>query len=810
MEKGLDINPDRWPEVSRVFSAAATLDGPSRNAYLDEACRQDPALRAAVESLLGAHDNAGSFGEAPVPLGPVKRLAPGSQLGPFRIESLLGAGGMGEVYRAYDTKLHRAVAMKVLPDFFAEDADRLARFEEEARALAALNHPHVGAIYGLEESTGVAALVLELVEGPTLAERLAVGPLSFDEVIWIARQLADGLEAAHKRGIVHRDLKPANIKITPDGNVKILDFGLAKTAGPPPGAALTPSTTSPRGATQFGVVLGTVGYMSPEQARGQAVDKSTDIWAYGCVLFEMCAQHPPFAGATVSDALTAVVEREAAWELLRAETPANIVRLLRRCLTKDPELRLRDIGEARIALERVSKLAVLPFTRTTAGEPSELGAGLHEEVIAALGQIDPTRLRVLARRSTMAYPAAGKSAGQIGRELGADYLVEGVIREQGANWHFTFTVVNVRDEVEFSSEPFVYDRSTLPHLQTELARAIAQQIRLQLSATQDQALVRRQPRNPQAYEHYLRGRTLWAKTSQHALFAAIDAYKQAIALDPNYALAYAGLAEAYSVLPITSDVPSGEVAALAREAARQAVRADGLLAEAHAALGWQEFWLGWNWPAAEASLRRATVLDPNYAAGHGQLGHVLSNWDRHSEALTEMARGRELDPFSPTVYMTSAQTAYSAKDFVSAERYARHAITLDRNFWAGHVQLAQALAAQDRPEEALIAASESYRLAPNAKGLWRAYVLGRMGQRAEAQKLLREFEQNNPLVAPYEVAVANAGLNNADGVFAALEKAYGVRDVNLVFLPVDSKLAPFRADARFQSLLDRCGFTRAR
>ena len=340
----------------------------------------------------------------------VKRLSPGSQLGPFRIESLLGAGGMGEVYRAHDTKLHRAVAIKVLPDFFAQDPNRLARFEEEARALAALNHPHVGAIYGLEESAGIAALVLELVEGPTLAERLAVGPLSFDEVIWIARQLAEGLEAAHKRGIVHRDLKPANIKITPDGNVKILDFGLAKTAGSPPGAALTPSTGSPRDATQCGVVLGTVGYMSPEQARGEPVDKRTDIWAYGCVLFEMCAQHPPFAGATVSDALTAVVEREPAWELLRAETPANIVRLLRRCLTKDPNLRLPDIGEARIALERaepaarwpgarftsvlviliaaiagsaawlfvssrppsVSTLAVLPFTRASAGAPSDL------------------------------------------------------------------------------------------------------------------------------------------------------------------------------------------------------------------------------------------------------------------------------------------------------------------------------------------------------------------------------------------------------------------------------------------------------
>jgi serine/threonine protein kinase/Tol biopolymer transport system component len=361
LTQGPDIDPGKWPDISRVFAAAAALEGPSRQAYVESACRHDPGLRAAVESLLNAHNAAGSFGAMPLfaSSAAVKRLSPGSQLGPFRIESLLGAGGMGEVYRAHDTKLHRAVAIKVLPDFFAQHPDRLARFEEEARALAALNHPHIGAIYGVEESAGVAALVLELVEGPTLAERLAVGPLRFDEVVWIARQLAEGLEAAHERGIVHRDLKPANIKITPDGNVKILDFGLAKTAGSPLVPALPPSTTSPRDATQFGMVLGTVGYMSPEQARGEPVDKRTDIWAFGCVLFEMCAHQPPFAGATISDAQAAVIEREPDWELLRAGTPANLVRLLRRCLTKDPKLRLRDIGEARIALERDTDTADL-------------------------------------------------------------------------------------------------------------------------------------------------------------------------------------------------------------------------------------------------------------------------------------------------------------------------------------------------------------------------------------------------------------------------------------------------------------------
>jgi eukaryotic-like serine/threonine-protein kinase len=276
---GLDIDPARWPEVSRVFSAAVGLDGAARIAYLDDACRQDQTLRAAVDSLLGAHDAAGSFGEVS-PFGQpahVKRLEPGSQLGPFRVEGFLGSGGMGEVYRAHDTKLRRDVALKVLPDSVANDPDRRSRFEEEALALAALNHPNVGAIYGFEDRGDVAALVLELVEGPTLSERLAVGPFAFDETLRLARQLAEGLEAAHERGIVHRDLKPGNVKITLDGDAKILDFGLARADGSALRATSPDSPSPSRSATAVGTIVGTAGYMSPEQARGQFVDRRTDI-----------------------------------------------------------------------------------------------------------------------------------------------------------------------------------------------------------------------------------------------------------------------------------------------------------------------------------------------------------------------------------------------------------------------------------------------------------------------------------------------------------------------------------------------------
>ncbi|HEX7253382.1 MAG TPA: protein kinase, partial [Thermoanaerobaculia bacterium] len=286
-------------------------------------------------------------------------LSAGSRLGPYEIVAPLGAGGMGEVWRAHDARLGRSVAIKVLPQAFASDAERLARFRREAQVLAALNHPHIAAIYGLEESSGVEALVLELVEGETLAERLARGPLPMDEGLSIAHQIAEALEAAHERGIVHRDLKPANVKLTPDGKVKVLDFGLAKAlAGDSSSPDVSTSPTITAAATQAGVVIGTAAYMSPEQARGRSVDKRADIWAYGATLWEMLTGRRLFEGETVSDVLAAVLRQELDFAVLPAETSSGVVRLLHRCLERDPKSRLHDIADARLEIEESLKAPV--------------------------------------------------------------------------------------------------------------------------------------------------------------------------------------------------------------------------------------------------------------------------------------------------------------------------------------------------------------------------------------------------------------------------------------------------------------------
>ena len=278
-------------------------------------------------------------------------LVTGSRLGPYEILGAIGAGGMGEVYRARDTKLRREVALKILPASFALDSERLERFEREAQLLATLNHPHIGAIFGLEDSTTVRALVLELVEGPTLAEHVKRGPLPIPQALAMAQQIAEALDAAHEKGIVHRDLKPANIKVTEEGVVKVLDFGLAKASvfeASSPAMTNSPTLIGPTGA---GVLLGTAPYMSPEQARGLVVDKRSDVWAFGCVLFELLTARPAFSGATMSDTIAAILDRDPDWTALPAATPLAVRRLLQRCLVKDPKRRLRDIGDARFSIE---------------------------------------------------------------------------------------------------------------------------------------------------------------------------------------------------------------------------------------------------------------------------------------------------------------------------------------------------------------------------------------------------------------------------------------------------------------------------
>src|SRR5262245_60822972 len=362
------MTSERWRRIERLYEAASQRAPNERGRFLDTACEGDETLRADVERLLAADDRAGDFLNAPAWEGAARALAAtktssgramplvGAHIGPYDVLAPLGVGGMGEVYRARDTTLNRDVALKVLPDAFALDADRVARFRREANVLASLNHPNVAAIYGFGEAGEVKALVLELVEGPTLADRIAGNRLPLDDALPIARQIADALEAAHERGIVHRDLKPANIKVRPDGVVKVLDFGLAKVVDVQDAVA-----------TNEGLIIGSAAYMSPEQARGKPADRRADLWAFGCVLYEMITGGRAFSGENLSDTLAAVITREPDWRALAGDTPAPIRRLLRRCLTKDAKNRLADASMARIEIDEALSESQLdiPAAQTT-------------------------------------------------------------------------------------------------------------------------------------------------------------------------------------------------------------------------------------------------------------------------------------------------------------------------------------------------------------------------------------------------------------------------------------------------------------
>ena len=382
---------ERWAQISRIYNDAAALAPVDRAAFVRSACGDDVVLRAEIESLLvddsrvkALLDSKGSH-----------RTLVGQRIGGYEIRSLLGVGGMGEVYRARDPKLGRDVAIKTLPRLFTTDPDRLARFEREARVLASLNHPHIGGIYGFEDASGVRALVLELVEGDTLAERLGKGPIRVSEALQIARQIAEALEAAHEKGIVHRDLKPANIKLTNGGMVKVLDFGLAKADFADPATDVTRSPNATADGTREGVILGTAAYMSPEQAKARPADKRSDVWAFGVVLYEMLTGRPAFDGETISDVLAKVIEREPDWAALPASTPPRLRELLRRCFRKDPKMRLQAIGDARVQIEELISGATEETATATAPAERRTRAVL---ILAALSLVMAAALAIVATR----------------------------------------------------------------------------------------------------------------------------------------------------------------------------------------------------------------------------------------------------------------------------------------------------------------------------------------------------------------------------------------------------------------------------
>jgi len=741
-------------------------------------------------------------------------LATGSRFGSYEILSLLGVGGMGEVYRARDDRLQREVAVKVLPDALRADPERLSRLEREARTASNLNHPNILTIFEIGHVDGAHFMAAELVAGETLGMRLKRGPLPLDEAVELASQIAAGVAAAHDVGIVHRDLKPDNVMIRPDGLVKVLDFGLAR-----PVEQDQSGDVHTQAVTMAGTIAGTVRYMSPEQARGLPLDARSDVFSLGVMLYEMVCGLQPFTGATSTDVMVAILDR--APEPLatrRPDTPRELQAVVSRCLAKDPNARYRSARELRDALQAIAgsrspaaaggseapSVAVLPFANVSADPENEYFCdGIADEIMSALGKV--TQLQVAGRTSAFSFKGKTGDLREIGPALNVGAVLEGSVRKAGNRLRITAQLVKVADGYRLWSERYDRQMEEVFEVQDEIALAVVEALKVTLLGGERAEVVKRSTENAEAYNLCLKARHAWTRWTPEGIRTATTLFERALEIDPGYALAYHGLGDCRGAWMFNGMEPTDFPRV--RELLEKAIQLEPNLAEAHALLGMCEAIMGWDWAAGEARCRRALDLNPRSAQVQLCLANVLAVV-RPAEALTFFRRGAALDPLSPFSSALAAQGALAAGDFENALRYAQAALELSPQHVWGHFFAGLAHAARGEWEEAIRSHEVASMSAPHAVGAL-GYVLARAGRRDDAQAKLDELRARaqTGYVAPVAFVLVQAGLDRVDDAFAWLGRACEARDTMLPFAlgPWPVPRADLEADPRFAELRHRIG-----
>jgi TolB-like protein/Tfp pilus assembly protein PilF len=737
-------------------------------------------------------------------------LTPGRRLGAYEVLSLLGSGGMGEVYRAHDSRLKRDVALKVLQ---LDSPDARVRFEREARAIAALNHPNIVTIYSVEEVEGIPFLTMEVVDGAPLSAQIPPGGMPLGLVLDLAIAIAEALSVAHRKGIIHRDLKPGNIMTTADGHVKILDFGLAKAL------SASPSDVETMHQTQAGVTLGTIAYLSPEQARGEVIDQRSDLFSLGVVIFEMAAGRRPFTGPTDLAVLAAILDRPAP---AIGGAYADLDPIIARALAKKPSARyqraedliadLRSLRSgARLAAATVRpsgpSIAVLPFANMSADPDQEYFCdGMAEELISALARVKG--LSVAARTSAFLFKGQNVDIRQIGERLMVNTVLEGSVRKMGNRLRIAAQLINVHDGYQIWADRYDRNIDDVFAIQDEIAHAITESLKVALARPSDEPLVRKATANLDAYHQYLRGRFFVNRLNGQfeALFAARDAFQQAVALDPEYAAAYAGLSEAYCSLAYLTFIPTREASEAAMAAAHRAVELDPELAEGHTAVGWTKTLFAIDLATAEQDFLRAIELAPSFAPAHGYYVLLLACLGRFDQALARAERARQLDPVWLRGPFNIVITLICARRFEKAERQVREIMALDPNLEGTYWFLSSALAGQGRVDEAIAALEKGVPLVYRAPlfvallGLWYA----RAGRRADAEAVLEDMHAGGRC-PPVWFAILYAGLGDLDRAFSYLEQAIEEHNDQVCFMGVDHRFDELRGDPRFDVLLARIG-----
>jgi len=781
-------------------------------------------------------------------------LPSGTRLGPYEIVEAIGSGGMGDVYRARDSRLERDVAVKVLPERFAKDAEAKMRFEREAKAVAALTHPNILAIHDYGSDGGAAYSVTELLEGETLRRRIIEGPIPWRKAVEIGAAIADGLASAHAKGIIHRDLKPENIFLTTDGRVKILDFGIAQLVRQEPtpeGVDPTSLPTAPMKTDPY-AVLGTAGYMAPEQLRGEPVDAATDIFSLGALLYEMTTGRPAFIRATVIDSLSAILaESPDVFAVSERLIPYELARVIHRCLEKkraerfqsarDLAFALRAIGTssaltfetpaerrrkrwiwagaialvllalvglrvftspslrelaprrlADLATRRHRSIAILPFINATGDRNAEyLSDGITETLIHTLAQVPG--LRVMSRTSVFHYKGKPVNPVSVGKELRVSAVVVGRIESIDDRFIVSAELVDASDNALIWGNRYPAARADLFTVQQSIASEIARMLRIQLGGREQQLLAKKQTTDPRAYELYLKGRFQWNKRNAEGMYNAIELFNKAIEIDPQYALAYAGIADCYNLLDIWANLPTSETFPRAKAAAQKALSIDDRLAEAHTSLAYAIHTYERDWPAAEREYKRAIELNPNYATAHQWYAELLTAMGRFDEAEVQGKKALDLDPMSPIINAVVAWNSTMARRYDDAIEQGTRTTQLFPDFMPGYAYLGLAQLESGRAREALASfetARKNLDIAVVRTWLARAHIAA--GERDQAVRILHELESSGNYLPPYYMAALYSDLGDRTRAQRELARARRERTGALVWFNVDPAMDDLR------------------
>ncbi len=832
-------------------------------------------------------------------------LAPKTQLGRYEIRSLLGAGGMGEVYLAQDTSLNRRVALKVLPAEVASDADRMRRFKQEATSAASLNHPNIAHVYEIGQSNDLNFIAMEYVDGTTLRDKIHREHEDLSKLLRVLQHVAEGLAKAHDAGIIHRDLKPDNIMVTSDGHAKVLDFGLAKLVEPPTTTDSIPSGEEPTILQQHstpGLILGTMGYMSPEQAQGKtkSIDNRSDIFSFGCILFEAITGQRPFTGNDHIEVLNKLI-REPAPPLaaLNPNAPADLQRIVRRCLAKDPNERYQNIKDVAIELKEVRRelqesgiestvplisadgreasseaqtiiqsrrataesparassaefivnglkrhktativgalliligaaaaalgirsylharntevavesIAVIPFVYVDKDPGDEwISDGLTESIINNLTQLP--NLKVIARSSVFRYKGQGMDPIVVGQKLGVRAVLTGRIIPRGDAMLISAELIDIRDNKQLWGEQYERRLADMLSVQREIAREITNNLRPTLSGVEQSRMNKQMTASSEAYELYLKGRFYWNKRTPSDLQKAISFFEEAVDKDPNYAMAYSGIADSYALLTAYTVEPPRQLMPKAKEAALKAIALDDNLAAAHASLGQITAYYDYDFATAEREYRRAIELNPNYAPAHQWLAEHLAAMKRNDEALDEIRRALELDPFSVIMNRIYADILVDGRKYDEAIRQYQKAIDLDPNFPTSHYFLGRAYEAKGMYDDAVKSYTRASELGTVFKDVLVKTndVYKKSGWKAYVQFSLDQLVVNAPQRFPsFFIATFYAKLGRDDEALRWLERGYEERDFRMTLLSVAFEFDRLRSDPRFRELVRRMG-----